>query len=273
MTTWYAKLLFAGMGAVCLSLLKLIGANFYLGAASRDAVIGAYLTYVCYLILGMAVGYFFGEERPESLHKTRQSVFLMGLLAPSILLAVINKSNLTIGVPTSDANSVPTLGLNLSPWPVSTVHAQSSKPGSPAIAVVTKKDFSPSFFDGVSAALGLAQPPEPKLLWIAGKTADEKKALQTAQQLDAWLPKQGNSTKALKAKIIKPENSSEFYVTVEHIDSSDGTLSAAAGKTAWQIDRTLKDAATKTLSAGGDESTARIVINGDVVKGDSLFKH
>ena len=269
MTTWYAKLFFAGIGAVCLSLLKLIGANFYLGVGSRESVIGAYLTYVCYLVLGMAVGYLFGEEHPNSSQKTRQSVFLMGLLAPSILLAVITRSNIpTIGAPASNASNVPTLGLGLLPWPVSTVYAQTAPP---KIAVVTKKDFSPSFADGVSAALGREPVPEPRVLWIAGKTTDEKKALQTAQQIDAWLPKQGNSTKDLKAKIIKPENSDQFYVTVGTTYSSFQTLKDVPGKTAWQIDRTLKDAAGKALSSGGDASTARMLIKGDVVKGDSLF--
>jgi hypothetical protein len=55
------KVFVGAIGAICLGLLKLIGANFYL-AAQPNEKLGAYLTTAAYVCLGMALGCLFCED-------------------------------------------------------------------------------------------------------------------------------------------------------------------------------------------------------------------
>lgn len=82
---WFQKLVIGATGGLSLSILKLIQLNFYLDADKHATVLGGYLTLLGYLVLGTLVGFYFCEEQ-QDLNKTRKSAFMMGLLAPSILL-------------------------------------------------------------------------------------------------------------------------------------------------------------------------------------------
>ena len=128
MISTYQKLGLGAIGALCLGLLKLINANFYIDSASRGVVIGAYLTYGAYLILGMAVGSLFCEHFENDPHKTRKSAFLMGLLAPSILIAIITKPIGGDDTIKGKAKDIPNLSAALQSLVLSSAYAESPTP-------------------------------------------------------------------------------------------------------------------------------------------------
>src|SRR5258708_14077832 len=124
--TIYQKLSIGAIGAVCVSILKLINANFYLGS-SRSEAIGAYLTFFGYVVLGMALGGLFWEDR-EVAQKTRKSAFLMGLLAPSILLAIIAKPPSIGGAIGTDGGKIPAVKSWIMDKLIPSVYAQEPHP-------------------------------------------------------------------------------------------------------------------------------------------------
>ena len=103
------KLLIGAIGAACLGLLKLIGANFYLAEASTAVATGAYLTYGALIVLGMVVAYFFAEDGPGA-PQARRSAFTLGLLAPSVLIAIASRPLHEPPLQTALPGDVPTLG-------------------------------------------------------------------------------------------------------------------------------------------------------------------
>ena len=263
------KLGIGATGALCLSLLKLINANFYLGAASPEAALGAYLTYGAYLILGMAVGYFFCEEH-QDVHKTRKSVFVMGLLAPSILIAIVTKPIADREVPTGKVREIPPLSWTLPNVLVPAAHAQAL--GTPSageeptqVRILSKKDVVPGFKDGVKAALGIQQLPAESLLFVVGKTSDRGTAIKTATSINGLLQKT-DAGKDYKATVFRPEASDKFYVAVGDF---------APPSKAFAIDKNLKEVALRALAgeqAAQDKAVAKLLVEADLYSGAALFQ-
>jgi hypothetical protein len=260
------KLMIAAIGAVCLSLLKLISAGFYLGASTPQAALGAYLTYLAYVLLGMAVGAFFCEDSnvPE---KTRKSAFLMGLLAPSILLAIISQPPNSGVLAGTDAGKIPTISMRIMDGLFPIAHAQTTTPASAKqVEILSKDESTAGFWDGVKNALGLAPGKQDQSLWVVGKTDDVGAAEKTAGDLDQWLKKFPSANlQDLKSKIVKPEGSNTFYVTV-------GGMVAPAQATA--IDKSIRKSAAETLgnqSTAQDKSAASTAIKGNIINSSALF--
>jgi len=262
----YQKLLIGGIGALCLSILKLINANFYLGSTNSAAVYGAYLTYLGYIILGTVVGFIFCEEQ-EDVQKTRKSAFLMGLLAPSILLAIIAQP---ISLKDTDAGKTtqpPSLGSIIDIF-ATPVRAQTAQPAdvstTPKLRYVEQKDLAAGFEAGVRSALGLQTLPRDHVAFVVGKTKDQAIAKKTAMDINALLAK-SDSTNAMKVTILKPDANESYYVTIgDFVSPSMAAL----------IDRSIKETALKVLAAPStpeDKATARILGKGDVYKGATIF--
>jgi hypothetical protein len=213
----------------------------------------------------------------------------MGLLAPSILLAIIsNPPNIgATGDKTGEAVKVPTLPKTAALYAIPhsqrvwdrlfpTAHADGpvTEADSGDVQMLSKGAVNPGFWDGVMAALGRPNSSEPTL-WVVGKTPDVATASKTAHALDAWLkqarpPATPNGTEPnvseLKAHIVKAEGSSEFYVTV------GGVVSAGQAR---EIDKAVKKAAVDTLttqSAARDKSAATLAIGGNAIHGQVLFQ-
>lgn len=260
MIAWHQKLAIGGVGALCLSLLKLISANFYLGAADRNVALGAYLTYFAYLILGMAVGYFLCEQSPEA-EKTRKSAFLMGLLAPSILIAIVSKP--IAGPPTDSgqAAAVPTLQGSLLDLLGVTAHAQAPASAQVPVEVLQKADAGTSFWDGVMSALGLQPAGAKQYHFVVGQTDDEKLAKQRASEINGIMQKY-NRTQPVK--ILKPAAGNHYFLTI-----GDGTSAAGAAATKQSATDSAVKALTGAASAA-DKSAAQVMLKGQILATDTL---
>lgn len=85
------KAFIGAVGGIMLAMLKLIEAKFFLtnNFTSIDSLVG-YLTYFCFIFLGLVTAiYFTDQEAP--LEKQKKHSFILGLLAPSLLIAIVNQ--------------------------------------------------------------------------------------------------------------------------------------------------------------------------------------
>ena len=260
------KLGLGAIGALCLGLLKLINANFYLGTTTSNVALGAYLTYGAYLILGMAVGTLFCEQFPTDANKTRKSAFLMGLLAPSILIAIITKPIGGDNEGGGKTQGIPSLPTTMVDFFVSSAYAQSPTPtatAAPTVTVITKSDVVPGLGAGIKSALG-AQTAIQDSLFVVGKSNNETEAVKTAEQINA-LFKKGNEHD-LKAQVIKPQGGNEVFVTIGNITSATG---------AAETQTKAKEAAVKALTGSTlvptEQATAKTLLGGNVYKSEALF--
>ncbi len=79
--------LFGALGGIVLALLKLVESGFFLGNMWSSTAGAAYLTYIVYIFFGVVVAILF-TERSLSVDKIKKSAFILGVLAPSVLLAI-----------------------------------------------------------------------------------------------------------------------------------------------------------------------------------------
>src|SRR6266404_4303815 len=261
----YQKLSLGAIGALCLGLLKLISANFYLGAATSTVAIGAYLTYAAYLVLGMVVGTLFCEESAD-VNKVRKSAFIMGLLAPSILIAIITKPIGGDEGGQGTTKPIPSLPTTMIDFLVAPAYAQSPTPApsdTPKVTVVTKSDVVPGWEAGVKSALGVRTTTSDSV-FVVGKSNSQAEAIKTADQINILF----KNVKAgdLTAQVIKPQGGSEVFVTVGNITSA---------KAASDTQTKAKEAAIKALAGSTpsptDQVTAKTLLGGDIYKTPALF--
>jgi hypothetical protein len=217
----------------------------------------------------------------------------MGLLAPSILLAIISNPPNIGGLNTngSDTSKIQTLPKKaaLDPWRlldklITTAHAQEPPvhtKGPPVpewtnegkVVTLSKASVTPSFWDGVRAALGRATRPNPSL-WVVGKTSDLATAESTAKDVNNWIVKthtplshDGQPEKGwdLSPLIIHPEGTDMFYVIL------GGFLSPGEAR---GVEESIKKAAAETLdkpSTPQEKSAASVAIKGGIVQAGALF--
>jgi len=275
MISFLEKALIGAVGALCLGLLKLIGSNFYVDAPSGTALV-AYLTYIAYVLLGMAVACYFTEARPE-VAKTRQQCFIMGLLAPSILLAIISKNDAGGGSATSGPKSGPQsitqgspLDLVFGPSAYAgpeagsgtagvavTAHTVPAAPAasSPVTVVEANKLVSDQYIqDGILLALGRSAPRD-DFVYVYGRTPDRDKAVQAAASLQTIAARAGEGGVPVRVVQVDP---SHFLVVA-------GAVGSAAS--AAQVKHQLLDAASLTLQGtpnAAEKKTASVALHGDV---------
>jgi hypothetical protein len=260
MITNKEKILIGAIGAVCLGLLKLISANFHLTEQSAAAAMGAYLTYAAYLVLGMAVAYFFSDVDAD-LSKTRRSAFIMGLLAPSILIAIVSKPPEEPPLMTAPPASVPTFGSLLAEGVLGRVaHAQTTDQAS--VVDIGQATSPQGIGDGVRSALGRATVPQ-NYLFVLGKTKDKDLAVAEAGRINDVLSR-NDSTRDLSAVVLTSQDTSEVYISV-----GLGLTAEQAVETkrlsAQSAVETLQDDASKEQVAA-----AAKLLRGQIVRGADL---
>jgi xanthine/uracil/vitamin C permease (AzgA family) len=238
----------AGAG-LCLALVKLVEANFFIGQPSQVAMGGA-LTMVAFAILA-AVFTAFAEEND------RGKLFMQGLLAPSLLIALIHRG---VDAPEGKAADVtiPTLG-RVSEFFVPTVLAQAAAPPAQTKAVQTIKsrDVSGSATDGALILLGRPQQ-QAFYVYVVGKTADLAQAQKTADRISKALKEAGAST---SANVVRTEGSADFLVTVGSFQTSEAAT------------RMRRDVIGKAVNAPqADEASVKLLVNGRVVDARTLVK-
>jgi hypothetical protein len=239
----------AGAG-LCLALVKLVEANFFIGQASQ-VVLGGALTMLAFAILA-AVFTAFAEENE------RGKLFMQGLLAPSLLIALIHRG---VDAPEAKAPDVaiPTLGM-VSEFFVPTVLAQAPPTAAQpqAVQTIRSKELAGTATDGALMLLGRAQQ-QASYVYVVGKTADGAQAQKTAAIIRKSVKDAGASAPVV---VVQPQGSPDFFVTV-------GSFQTAAGAT--NVRRGVID---KVVNAPTTDSAAvKLLVNGRVVDGRTLVRN
>jgi hypothetical protein len=255
------------LGGVCLVLLKLVQARFYIDDPwSKEAVV-AYLTYAVFLLFGAVAGVFF------PVNNVRRNTLIAGLLAPSIILTFFSAPNFRFESVGEPPKEIKTLSLNI----VTTAHAQQAassgeqqtKEAWPAVAFrsIRKSDVEPTFKDALLQALGRPQPVN-SYLFVIGKTPDKEKATATATFINHFFnaTKTEETAKLPAAQVIKIEGVEDYLVALGSLQKSTAVL--ATKKLAYS-------AAVTSLTKWSDVQTTRtapLLLEAKVVDAREFFQ-
>ena len=281
------KILAGAVGGISLAMLKLIDAGFYIhkGIEHPDAITG-YMTYLCFVFLGMVVAVFLSEET-ESEQKNKKDAFILGLLAPSLLIAIVTSpagvgggaglrslenhaDQVTIPQLPSDTDA--SAGRGLVDWLVGTAYAQVDK--DPVLILqknefkeLRKKDFKSPTGMRFLEALGRKVPSEEYII-VLGQTKDIKTAKLARRNVDNLIKKY--STKAdktdLRVVVKKLEGSNQYVLLLGERYSSWDAL--AVQKHATRV----AGRALMEISNPKERTWASVLLEGQTVNVFTLFK-
>jgi hypothetical protein len=257
------------IGGLCLSLLKLIESGFFIGNLWSTTSVAAYCTYFVYIFFGIVVAFYF-TERSVASDKIKKNALILGLLAPSLLLALAAR-------PVGQGESVidtlkglPRLG-NLiaidayaesSTCPEGTIVAPDGKciKGEE----IKKKEVEPTLGQAFLNAIGRIQPSQ-KYAFVVGVTNDGAKAEEVAKNINERILR-GEAAQAILARVVKPEGRDIFFVSVGGLSTPSEVL---------KIKALAESSAIDVLSKTGDpvtKSSAELLLKGKVVEGQVLFE-
>jgi hypothetical protein len=241
-----AKFLIGAGAGFSLALVKLVEVNFYIGQASA-IVLGGALTMVAFAVLAALFTMFAEDAEPGKL-------FMQGLLAPSLLVAVVHRGADAANAMAADV-TVPTLSITELLMP--TVHAQAPAAAQPAVKTLKPGQFEGTLADGALMVLGRAQQQE-SFVYVVGKTTDRQQATSAAAKLRRMTQQAGLQ---VPITVVQAEGSSDLFVTVGSFQSA-----ADAAKTKTQVvDKVLNAPQT-------DQSALKALLNGPIVDGRTLAK-
>lgn len=266
---WWQKAGIGALGGLGLAILKLIDARFFLVNVSSTEVVAAYLTYFCYMLLGSLVAVFLADHDLPA-PKLRRSSFVLGLLAPSVLLAIVTQPIRPGQPPTEGIKDVP----KISSWLMPSAYAQepagsgaapgpTEQPRFVKILVITKGEVQPSFTSAILSALGRKDIVVPHA-YVVGTTTDKQQALEAAKKLN-WVLSSAEGDVKLTPWVIKPEGAHSYYVTIGNLATPEKVL---------DVKLAARSAAIKTLMATpspDDKQAATLLLQGKVVQARSFF--
>lgn len=275
-----SKLQKAGIGAIggiCLSLLKLIEAQFYVGAASSNEIIVAYLTYLAYVILGMAVAIFF-TDKDLPIHKCEKNALVMGLLAPSILIALISKPISVEETVEDPFLGLPDLGAffissafadshTLATSPSELVNSNAFTPNNDSqdVLQVKQEDLEPTIRESFLKSIGRPVPTE-NYAYVVGVSSSQDKAVEFAGSLNKILQCNSSVDSSACAQVLKPENSEQHFVTVGGFNTKENTKAIKTESIKHAFDN-----ARIQNEVSAFESASQLT-QGKIVRTDSFFK-
>jgi hypothetical protein len=240
----------AGAG-FCLSLVKLLEVNFYIGQAG-PVILGGVLTMVAFGVVAALFTAFGNDE-----HDTAK-LFMQGLLAPSLIIALVHRG---ADLPTTKGPdvSIPTLGA-LSDLLIPTLYAEPQAPAPPhpaaAVTVLKPDQFDGSVTDGALMLLGRSQDPS-SFAFVVGKTTDPNQAQATAAKVRAAAQHAGLQE---TVHVVKAATSGDYFVTVGGFHSAADTATLK------------KQVVAKVLvSPLADQATLRLLVQGPVIDGRALL--
>jgi hypothetical protein len=236
----------AGAG-FCLSLVKLLEVNFYIGQ-TPPVILGGALTVLAFGLVAALYTAFGTDERETG------KLFMQGLLAPSLVIALVHRGADATATTTPDP-SIPTLGA-ISELLMPSLHAQA--PASPRAEVQTLRAdrFNGSAADGALMLLGRA-PARASYVYVVGKTASESEAQAAAAKVRKAVQASGSRD---QVQIFKPEGATDFLVTV------------GGFQTETQATATRRELVKAVAAQTSDQSTLKLLINGPIVDGRGLVK-
>jgi len=246
---WNEKAIIGASGGLSLVILKLIEADFFLTSSLSEAeILARYLTYIAYLLLGVMVAIFFTDSEGNK-EKVRKNAFISGLVAPSLLLALLSPPNLGDGVdPTTSiqqfgeriqpSNFSP-LGtesatdndasdddhnskLNLAPTfsRVRSTDAQAADStivnGVKVLDIVPDDIETATFAQLLLGAIG-RNPNLKNYVFVVGKTRSQHNAVNIAANINAFFKKK-RPLGVPSAIVMHPKNTNEYYITIGEIN-------------------------------------------------------
>jgi len=222
----YQKAFIGAAGGFSLVLLKLIEEKFFIGAAETKIIVG-YLTYGSYIILGMIVATFL-TDHDLTKEKGKRQALIMGLLAPSILIAIMTNSNTGNNFENkpSNINKVKGLGFNISL--ISSAYAEEPDnlitiPSRAGIKIIKKSDVEPSVKDAFLEVIG-RKSEKVVAAFVVGSSNNAGRAMEVAWQLNTALDCSDNSNGC--AEVITPEGGGLIYVTVGGLQEIEWAIKA-----------------------------------------------
>lgn len=263
---WWQKAGIGALGGLGLAILKLIDARFFLGSVSSTEAVAAYLTYFCYMLLGSLVAVFLTDhDLPEP--KMRRSAFVLGLLAPSVLLAIVTQPVKPGQFPAESIRDVP----KISSWFVPSAYAQEppksdTGPGpmeQSKIVTFTKEQVQPSFGSAILSALGRKGLVVPHA-YVVGTTTDKQKALVAAKKVD-WVLSTAEADIKLATRVVKPEGADRYYITIGRPAGPEMVLDVKSAA------RSAAIKALTTTPSPDDKEAATLLLQGKVVDVRSFF--
>ena len=218
------KILIGGVAGLCLVLVKLVQAGFYLDPEiPAHDLLGGYLTAGALVVITVVFMGFADESNPRKL-------FMQGLTVPSFLVAALSQP--TIGAATSETagaflpqiEELPGIALLLHP----TIPAEEREPGKSsedifAIETLSAAEFEGSLADGARRFVGRTPKQHPPHAYIIGKTSDPDHARKLAGVYKDLLVDQD-------LRLLQPEGSGSIFLAVGDFGSpravSDGIKAA-----------------------------------------------
>ena len=203
--TSFKKSLVGGAAGLCLVLVKLIQAGFYLDPSIQLVEVwGGLLTSAAFVVLAMIFTTFLEETDPRKL-------FMQGLAAPSFLIALAQPPPYVPPNGTGDEStlSIPDLPLPVLLFPL-TAHAEEEDSATEdgqrfQVQTISKEMFEGSLGDGVLRFVG--RTPTTTYAYVIGKTRHVKQAQKLAEMYDKLLDGQ-------TVHLLQPQGSRNIYLSI-----------------------------------------------------------
>jgi hypothetical protein len=215
-----------GCAGVCLALIKLIEQQFLIGQTWEHRA-GGYATAVSFVVIAALFASFIEETKAGK-------VFMQGLLAPSLLVAVLHQGGTEVlpteqGAASADtARELSDLGASRdTPWNWSLIpsaYAQEAPPaseperseGTLAVRTISRSDLGIGFAEGALQLLGRGRPPTSFAL-VVGRTTDQEKAVKALHQLTEVLVEEKE-----QPQLFRAPGGGEIYVSLTKPTTLDG---------------------------------------------------
>ncbi|WP_069470580.1 hypothetical protein [Candidatus Marithrix sp. Canyon 246] len=239
---WNEKAIIGASGGLSLVILKLIEADFFLTSSLSEAeILARYLTYIAYLLLGIMVAIFFTDSEGKK-EKVRKNAFISGLVAPSLLLALLSPPNLGEGV--DPTTSIQQFGEKIQPSNFSPLgtesatdndHSSKLKNLTPTFSRVRSTDAQVSkstIVNGVKVldivpddiekatfaqlllgAIG-RNPNLKNYVFVVGKTTSQHNAVNIAVNINSFI----KSLAVSRAIVIHPKHTKNYYISIGEIN-------------------------------------------------------
>lgn len=268
---WWQSAFIGAIGGLALAILKLIDAKFFLSGVAPVEAYAGYLTYFCYMLLGSVAAVFLTDhELPPS--KTKRSAFILGLLAPSVLLAIANQS-VKSGDSEKRQPNIPALS-----WlPLSSAVAappiivRPTTNYSPiAVQRLSSSALKPTFSSALSSAVGRGELNQP-YAYVLGATPDKAKALATATKLQLILGETAPS--GLQPKVVQIEGGSAYYVLVGGLASKQDLAKLRLSATSTAINSIGSAQNANSLSLVDRKYFADLLVNAPVLPASALAEN
>lgn len=244
---WRTKALIGACGGICLVLIRLIEANFYLDR-DQSQIAGGLLLGASFVVLSAIFTVFVEEENPAKL-------FMQGLLAPSLLVALVHPQppaeTTEFPHPTETTSGVPELGMWERLFAPSTASAQAEVP------IVNEAQFKGRLSEG--AWLMFGRTPEPAdHVFVLGKVDAVERGNELVGQYNALLGK------GPKAKLVRFDGLEGYYVYL-------GQFGSVARAQATQ-DMAVRHLLASPRTEDGAEAIETI-LRGTVVNAPALLRN